>query len=444
MRKIKSIARLAYVEKLSVRAIARSLDVSRDSVQTTLDRLALAGLGSWPLPDEFDDEELEARLYPSTDTPTLARKLTDDDCAEIESRMAKMKWDLTNAHSDHVQRTGSTIAYSYFCELMRKSRNKRSISMRQVHHAGDAVYVDFSGTRGKVQTALLTDPIEVEIFVGTLGYSQYFYAEAVPSQKKQHWVMAHVRMFDFFGGVPSSIVCDNLKAAVIKPSRHAPVINESYLDLAEHYRCTIVPARVRKPQDKSVVENSVKVVRRWILMRLHGRVFDTIDALNMEIQRLLAEANARPFQKTQGSRLSRFLEVDKPALKPLPSEPYEYKEFRTAQVSPQYHFEVANSRYSVPFEFANRVVDLIISERSITALHKGRRIAVHAVPLARTDVTVAAHMPPNHQYIHLWKAEDALARAASVGPCTRAFLEASMAVQSHPVQQRRLDMSTAE
>ena len=439
MRKIRSIARLKFAEQRSVRDVARTLGVSRDSVQTTLDRLALAGLAAWPLPDDLDDAALEAKLFPSTGKAGQGRKLTDADCAEIEAQMAESRCDLRHAHSEFCMRTGSTISYSYFVEVMRKFRKRRKVSMRQIHHPGDAVYVDFSGTLAEVKPSGFKTPIPVEIFVGTLGCSRYFYVEAVPSQKKPNFLMAHVRMFEFIGGVPKAIVCDNLKAAVVKASRHAPVLNDSYVDLAEHYGCAILPARARKPQDKSAVENTVKIVRRWILMRLRGRTFETLEELNAEIRRLVDEANAREFQKMPGSRLSRFQELDKPALKPLPSQPYEYREFRTAHVSPQYHVEVGGSRYSVPYRFANMTVDLIVTERSVTAFYKGERIAVHPIPLKGEYVTDAAHMPDGHRYIEMWTQTDALDRAAIVGPAARAFLEAAMAQHAMPVQQRAVD-----
>ena len=437
MRKIRSIARLAYAQGLSVRAVARSLSVSRDAVQSTLDRLAMAELAYWPLPDELDDETLEAKLYPVTTTPKFSRRLEALDCPAIEQRMAQQKWDLRNAHRDYRERTGSTISYSYFAELMRKHHQQQSISMRQNRHAGDLVEVDFSGTKGTVHPVGLETPVEVEIFVGVLGYSSYIYAEAVPSQKIRHWLMAHARMFEFFGGVPKAIVCDNLKSAVKKPSRHSPVVTDSYEDLAEHYDTVILPARVRKPKDKSKAEGGVNIVRQSILMRLQTKEFRSIDELNAEIWRLLEEINAEPFQKTPGSRLSRFLECDKPALKALPAEPYEYKQFHTAQVNNQYHVEVNGCYYSVPYQYANRKVDLILSERTVTVLHKGRRIAVHAIPLTGDHVTDTTHMPSAHQFIAMWTPESALAWADTVGPSVRAYLEVSMAAQKHPVQQRR-------
>jgi len=437
MRKIRSIARLTYAEGLSVRAVARSLSVSRDAVQSTLDRLAMAELAYWPLPDDLDDEILEAKLYPVSITPKFSRRLEELDCADIERRMAQQKWDLRNAHRDYGERTGSRISYSYFAELMRKHHQQQAISMRQNRHAGDLVEVDFSGTKGEVHPPELKIPVEVEIFVGVLGYSSYVYAEAVPSQKMPHWLMAHARMFEYFGGVPKAIVCDNLKPAVRKPSRHAPVATDSYEDLAEHYDTVILPARVRKPKDKPKVEGGVHIVRRSILMRLQTKEFASIEELNAEIWRLLEEINAEPFQKIPGSRLSRFLEFDKPALKALPAEPYEYKQFHTAQVNNQYHVEVKGRYYSVPYQYANRRVDLIVSERTVTVLYKGRRIAVHVIPLTRDHVTDTTHMPSTHQFIAMWTPESALAWAATVGPSVRAYLEVSMAAQKHSIQQRR-------
>lgn len=136
MRKIRTIARLMFSEGQSIRAIALPTGVSRDAVQVTVERLRLAKFDQWPLPDELDDATLEAQLFPARAKPCLDRKITDDDCADIVARMAKMKWDRRNAHLDFQRRQNMTISYSYFCARIREFRSKHSVSMRQLHRAG--------------------------------------------------------------------------------------------------------------------------------------------------------------------------------------------------------------------------------------------------------------------------------------------------------------------
>lgn len=155
--------------------------------------------------------------------------------------------------------------------------------------------------------------------MATLGASHYSYAEASRSQAKEDWLMAHVRAIEYRGGVAEVVVPDNRKSGVRRPCRYEPEIKPSYQELANHYDTVICPARVRKPKDKAVVENAVLVVERWILARLRNRRFSSLGELNEAIHRLLEIYNEKPFQKRSGSRGSEFEEVDRPALKPLPS-----------------------------------------------------------------------------------------------------------------------------
>ncbi|GBD91478.1 integrase core domain protein [bacterium BMS3Abin04] len=117
-----------------------------------------------------------------------------------------------------------------------------------------------------VKVGLLFDPVTekrrtVYSFIGTLSYSRHKYVEIVYSQDQKSFVESHVRMFKFFGGVPKTIVIDNLKSGVIKPDLYNPQLNRSYSDMAGHYNCFIDTARVATPKDKPKVERDVQTVR---------------------------------------------------------------------------------------------------------------------------------------------------------------------------------------
>ena len=199
--------------------------------------------------------------------------------------------------------------------------------MRQNHLAGDRLFLDYAG-----QTMPVTDPStgeirQAQIFVATLSASSYTYCEATWSQSLPDWTGSHVRTFEHLGGVPNILVPDNLKSAVTSPHRYEPDKNPTYQDLAEHYHVAVVPARVRKPQDKGKVESAVQVVERWILARLRDCTFFSLQALNDAIKPLLEELNSRPFQNMPDeSRQTLFETLDKPALKPLPDERYQFAE----------------------------------------------------------------------------------------------------------------------
>ncbi|WP_422447941.1 IS21 family transposase [Endozoicomonas sp. ALB091] len=222
--------------------------------------------------------------------------------------------------------------YSWFSDQYRSWKNQVDVVMRQNHIAGDKLFIDYAGQTMPVVDQYTGEVRQTQIFVATLGASNYTYAEATWSQSLPDWVGSHVRAFDYFGGTPCILVPDNLKSGVKQPHRYEPVINPTYQDLAEHYQVAVVPARVRKPQDKAKVESAVQVVERWILASLRNQTFFTLSALNKAIRSLLDELNNKPFQKIQGSRRSLFEELDKPALKPLPAERYQYAEWKEARV----------------------------------------------------------------------------------------------------------------
>jgi len=236
--------------------------------------------------------------------------------------------------------------YSYFCDLYRLWHKKLDISMRQEHRAGEKLFVDYCG-----QTLPIVDPAtgevrDAQVFVWVLGASNYTYAEATLSQGLADWTGSHVRAFSYIGGVSKAIVPDNLLAGVTKPCRYEPLINATYQKMAEHYVRAVVSARVRRPKDKAKAEVGVQIVQRFILAALRKRTFFALAEANAAIRERLELLNNRPFRKLTGTRMSRFLELDKPALLPLPEFPYQYAQWKKGWLHIDYHFELDGHYYS--------------------------------------------------------------------------------------------------
>src|SRR5690606_25023945 len=203
-----------------------------------------------------------------------------------------------------------------------------------------------------------------------LGASHYTYAQALPGQRTVDWITGMTGALHFMGGVPELIVPDNARAVIARPDRYEPRANDTVLDFAQHYGCTVLPARPRTPQDKASVESAVQVVERWVLARLRHRPLADLAAANRAIQPLVQELNARPFQKLPGSRASVFNELDAPALRPLPAQRYEYARFKTVRVHVDYHVEVERHRYSVPHALVGAVLDARITAHTVELLHR--------------------------------------------------------------------------
>jgi transposase len=132
------------------------------------------------------------------------------------------------------------------------------------HKAGDKMYIDFTGSKLQFHPAEGSHR-DAEFFVAILGCSQLPYVEAVESQRKEDLIKACENALHYFGGVPGAIVPDNLRSAVTKGSKYEAVLNDEFAVFAEHYAVTVVPARIDKPRDKSLVEGAVKLIYRSIL-----------------------------------------------------------------------------------------------------------------------------------------------------------------------------------
>ena len=187
------------------------------------------------------------------------------------------------------------------------------------------------------------------IFVGVLGASNYTFAEATLTRSLPDWIGSHVRMFEYFGGVAELVIPDNEKSAVSRACHYDPDINTNYAALAAHYATAVVPTRPYHPKDKSKSEVGVQVVERWILARLRHQQFFSLTELNQAIAVLLEQLNDKPFKKLPGSRRSMYESVEKPTLKALPQQRYEHVVIKKAQVRLDYHVEINQHYYSVPY-----------------------------------------------------------------------------------------------
>ncbi len=334
MSKIKELLRLKFDCHLPNRSISACLNIGCSTVSDVVTRFRGSQL-AWPLPEEMTESQLEALLYTGRASDSHKRMPDFPLCHQELKRKGMTKILLWQ---EYQQEAGeNAYGYSQFCNLYGEWLKQQKRSMHQHHVAGEKLFLDFCGPTIPVINPDTGEVRQAHIFVATLGASNYTYVEACENQRQESWLMAHVRAFEFFGGVPQLLIPDNLKAAVSRADRYEPVLNENYRKLARHYNTAVIPARPRKPKDKPKVENAVQVVERWILMRLRHEVFHTLAALNLAISELLQDLNERQFRRLPGCRKSLYEQLDKPALKALPPYRYEYVDIRRAKVGPDYH-----------------------------------------------------------------------------------------------------------
>jgi transposase len=268
-----------------------------------------------------------------------------------------------------------------------------------------------------------------------MGASNFTYAEASWTQALADWISAHTRAFEAIGGVPNLLVPDNTKVAVIKACLYEPQVNRTYAEMATHYDTAILPARPRRPRDKAKVEVAVLIVERWILARLRHRRFFSLAELNEAIAALVTDLNARPMRRLGVSRRDLFLELDRPALRPLPPADYEYAEWRLRRVSLDYHVDIDGHYYSVPYRLIRNQVDARLTARTVELFHQGERVAAHLRGVGRgRHTTVPEHMPSAHRRHAEWTIERIGRTAAGIGPSTAKLTGLILESRPHPEQ----------
>jgi len=436
MQTIKAVLRLKFEAKLSLRRIALSLKIGLGTVTLHLNRAAAAGL-SWPLPEDMDDQAFEAALFPKRGS--VVRTRVEPDCAIMHEELKRKGVTKQLLWEEYKQIHGDKgYQYSRYCQFYRIWLGTLKRSMRQVHKAGEKLFIDYCGPTIPIIDPETGECHQAQVFVSCWGASSYTYAEASWSQKKGDWIQAHVNAFEYFGGVPEILVPDNLKSATTKACRYEPVINASYQHMASHYKTVVIPARPRKPKDKAKAENAVLVVERWIMARLRHMTFFTLASLNQEIRSLLEDLNQRPFQKLPGSRFSQFEILDKPAMRTLPATRYEYVEFKLARVNIDYHIEYDKHFYSVSHHLVKHQVEAQATRDGVAIFFKGKQVARHARSYRQGAFTTeASHMPEAHRKQQEWTPGRLLKWAKDLGPHVVAIIQAMIARKKHPEQAYR-------
>jgi transposase len=434
MRKIRDVLRLSLGESLSRRQVAASLQLPRATVADYVKRAEAAGL-SWPLPEDLDDGALEAALFAGVSSSASVRPLPDWQKLHLELRRPHVT--LMLLWHEYKETFPDGYAYSQFTELYRRWHRHLDVVMRQEHKAGEKLFVDFPGSRIPIYDEKTGEmSFEAELFVAALGASSYLYAEAVRSQELAHWVSAHVHALEFYGGAPAIVVCDNLRSGVSRPHRYEPDVNATYQEMAAFYQMAIIPARSYKPRDKAKAEAGVLLAERWIIARLRNQRFSSLGEANVAIRELLEWINARSFKKIDGSRLSLFEALDRPALRPLPKNRYEFATWRNAKVNIDYHIELRADRhyYSVPYRLVGEVVEIRVSTRTVEVFHRHRRVASHVRSYTPGYTTDPAHMPESHRRHASWTPSRIISWARATGPNTAKLSEEIMAARPHPEQ----------
>lgn len=432
MNKIRKVIELYSNTSLSNRDIERASGLPRSTVNDYIKRFKSSKLEYDELSD-LSDSEIYQKLFKE---PKKAKGKIKPDFAKISVELKKKHVTRQLLWEEYKEQYVEGMGYTQFCYHLGQWQKMINVSMRQIHKAGEKMFIDYSGLQGEISDRVSGDKTPVEIFVATLGASGYTYAEASANQKLESFISSHVNAFEFFEGIPQILVPDNLKSAVTKAHISDPEINASYQDMAEHYKTVVIPARPYRPQDKSKVELAVKLVQRWILARIRDEIFFSVDELNRRILDLLGYYNSKKIKQLGKSRKELFYELDKPALAALPVDRYEFKNVRWRPVNMDYHIEVEGSYYSVPYQLAGKEVLAKYNQRIVEISYNSKSIALHPRLSGQNQTGQAStnkeHMPASHRRYAETSPSMLLEKAKAIGPETSRLIEKIISEDKHP------------
>lgn len=436
MTNYREILRLASLEYTQT-AIAGSLKISRNTIREAIKRAKEKDL-TWPLDETLSNQKLEELLYP--EKKQQMNVFCEPDFEYIHKELARPGVNLALLHAEYLARCAEAGLVGYqktqFYDKYAAWARKSKATMRIHHKPGDAMEVDWAGN-----TLPITDPVTGEqtdayLFVGVLPCSWLAYAELCRDMQSENWLLCHSHAYSYFDGVPRLLIPDNLRTGITRNTRLDTIVNRSYLELAEHYKTAVVPARVKAPQDKSHAEGTVKYASTWILAALRDRVFFSFEEAYTAVKEKLEDLNNYPFKKREGNRHLAYLNEEKEFMQPLPVNAYEPAIWSDATVPMDYSVSDGLNKYSVPYDLIGEKVQLRTTRDCVEIFYNGNRVASH-IRLHRRQVDPVVkieHMPDNHKKYLSYNSESFMEWAQSIGENTEKVMKSFLSEGRSPEQ----------
>lgn len=422
MEQLKQILQLNK-DGVSIREIARRLGISRNSVRKYLDKCKASN-------------ELDKDAEPQSSKELAEQAYNNDELEHGTQRLQQLIQYFKSAQSELVK-TGVTrlllwqeyllqhsdgYGYSQYCYHLADWQKKSDLAMHLEYTPADMIMVDFAGKRQQYTDIETGEVIECQVFVAILPFSGLIYCHAVTTQKTADFADCINTMLKFYGGVPFTILCDNLKTAVTSPCRYEPGFTDLCHQLAEHYQTTFSATRPYSPRDKAMVERAVNIVYTNIYAPLRNQTFTSLMMLNEAIKDRLLLLNNKPYKNTPYSRWYFYDQQECSKLRALPTEPFRLKKVVSLTVQRNYHVQLSENHcyYSVPYQYVGKKVKVYYDKRTVEVYADYERIALHILhPHQKAYTTLGEHMPAHHQHMQLikgWNKDDLLAQAGRVGP----------------------------
>ena len=418
MEQLKQILQLSS-DGIAIREIARRIGISRNSVRKYLSLLYSAS-------ENLNNKELADKAYNNEllehSTQRLQQLIQHFGYAGPELNKTGVTRQLL--WLEYLQQHRDGYGYSQYCYHLNAYLKHKDLSMHMEYQPGDMIMVDFAGKKQHYVDIQTGERIDCEVFIAILPYSGLIFCKAVHSQQTADFTDCINSMLKYYAGVPATILCDNLKTAVTRPSRYEPGFTDICYQLNEHYQTTFSATRPYSPRDKAMVEKAVSITYNHIYAPLRNQEFLSLHALNTAMHDQLLLLNNKPYKNTVYSRWYFYDAGEHSLLRPLPAEPFCPKKVVTLTVQRNYHVQLSEDHlyYSVPYQYVGKKVRVLYDSRVIEVYFDNGRIALHTrKPHSKAYTTLAEHMPPHHQrmqQINGWNKEDLLAQAARIGTFT--------------------------
>jgi transposase len=425
---------------LAIRAIAAELGIGVKTVVTYQKRVKASNR----MPEELlamDDAALAAIMQPGAGKVKTDPR-TEEFMKHIEyylSELAQKRASRAILFEEYSKQYPNGYKYSKFCYLLAEASAVKNAVAHNEYVPGDKLMFDFAGKKMRYIHRETGEVIEVPVFISVCPYSSFAYAEALEDATLPQVVKALNGCLVYLGGVPASAKTDNMKQVVLKPCLYEPSFTEMLDQWALHNGIALFAARVRKPRDKGPVEAQVRITYDQIYSRMRNDVFYSLRELNDALRQQLDAFNNRPMQQGKYSRYQRFLDMEKPVLKPLPANPYVIKHRAQRKISFNYHFKLAEDghQYSVPSRYIGQKLVAVYDTETVEIYDGLTRILIYPRIHRPGYTTVAEHMPSTHQAYQQQKSMDAeyfLNAAEKIGPHTRQYMEGVLKSRSYPEQ----------
>lgn len=418
MEQIKQILQLSR-DGVTIREISRRVGISRNSVRKYLKAFPNNN-------DQASDEDIVNSIFSTEQTLAITKQKTLYDHFDYaKGELPKTGVTRQLLWNEYIDEHPEGYGYSQYCYLLNQYLGRKDVSMHLEYTAADMIMIDFAGKKQYYIDLETGERIDCQVFIAILPFSGLIYCKAVHTQQTHDFASCINDMLSFYKGVPSTILCDNLKTAVTKASKYEPVFTELCYQLAEHYQTTFSATRPYSPRDKAMVERAVNIVYNHIYGPLRNRDFTSIEDLNCAMLQQLELLNNNPYRGTAHSRYDYYHQQEATALKELPGAAFVTKKVATLTVQRNYHIQLREDclYYSVPYLYAGKKVQVLYDNRTVEVYFDNNRIAVHIRKVhSKAYTTLAEHMPPHHQrmqQIKGWNKEDLLSQASRIGPSVK-------------------------